>query len=90
MIASSLDRPEAAQLTMDGGFSLRAYLDDVARDHITRAMAISGNRKTQAAELLGFPSHQTLNNWMRRLEHSDQDPVNSATRARPRTLSKGK
>jgi DNA-binding NtrC family response regulator len=90
VIASSLDRPEAAQLTMDGGFSLRAYLDDVARDHITRAMAISGNRKTQAAELLGFPSHQTLNNWMRRLEHSDQDPVNSATRARPRTLSKGK
>ena len=90
VIASSLDRPKAAQLTKDGGFSLRAYLDDVARDHITRAMAISGNRKTQAAELLGFPSHQTLNNWMRRLEHSDQDPVNSATRARPRALSKGK
>ena len=90
MIASSLERPEAVQPSMDGGFSLKSLLYSIARDHIARAMAISGNKKTQAAELLGIPSHQTLNNWMRRLEHSDQAPVNSATKARPRMLSKGK
>ena len=30
-------------------------------------MKQSGDRKTVAAELLGFPNYQTFGNWMRRL-----------------------
>ena len=49
------------------GFDLQALLDDVSRDYIAKALKQSGNRKTLAANLLGFANHQTLGNWMRRL-----------------------
>jgi transcriptional regulator with GAF, ATPase, and Fis domain len=49
------------------GFDLKELLDEVARDYIARAMKQSGDRKTVAAELLGFPNYQTFGNWMRRL-----------------------
>jgi len=49
------------------GFDLKGFLDEVARDYIARAMKQSGDRKTVAAELLGFPNYQTFGNWMRRL-----------------------
>lgn len=49
------------------GFDLQGVLDEVARDYIVRALKQSGARKSVAAELLGFPSYQTLSNWMKRL-----------------------
>lgn len=64
-------RQGAALRSLGDGFNLRGLLDDMAREHIAHAMALSGNRKSRAAELLGFPSHQTLTNWMQRLEERD-------------------
>jgi transcriptional regulator with GAF, ATPase, and Fis domain len=52
-------------LTQD--FDLKELLNEVARDYIARALKQSGDRKTVAAELLGFPSYQTFGNWMKRL-----------------------
>jgi len=49
------------------GFDLKGLLDEVARDYIARALKQSGDRKTVAAELLGFPNYQTFGNWMKRL-----------------------
>jgi len=49
------------------GFDLKRILDEVARDYIARALKQSGDRKTVAAELLGFPNYQTFGNWMKRL-----------------------
>lgn len=49
------------------GFDLQDLLNDVARDYIARALKQTGDRKSVAAELLGFPSYQTLGNWMKRL-----------------------
>ena len=55
------------------GFDLKALLDDVARDYIVRALKQSGERKSIAAELLGFPNYQTLGNWMKRLNVGSAD-----------------
>jgi len=49
------------------GFDLKELLDEVARDYMARALKQSGDRKTVAAELLGFPNYQTFGNWMKRL-----------------------
>lgn len=49
------------------GFDLKGLLDEVARDYVARALKQSGDRKTVAAELLGFPNYQTFGNWMKRL-----------------------
>lgn len=49
------------------GFDLKGLLDEVARSYIDRALKQSGDRKTVAAELLGFPNYQTFGNWMKRL-----------------------
>ena len=49
------------------GFDLQALLDDVSRHYLQRALSQTGERKSAAARLLGFSSHQTLGNWMERL-----------------------
>jgi DNA-binding NtrC family response regulator len=49
-------------------FDLQALLDDVSRDYVTRALRQTGDRKAAAAKLLGFSNHQTLGNWMKRLD----------------------
>ena len=49
------------------GVDLQELLDEVARDYIARALKQTGDRKSVAAGLLGFPSYQTLGNWMKRL-----------------------
>jgi DNA-binding NtrC family response regulator len=53
-------------LTQD--FDLQALLDEISIEYITRALKKTGDRKTQAAILLGFTNHQTLSNWMKRLD----------------------
>lgn len=49
------------------GFDLQGLLDNVSRDYVKRAIKQTGNRKSAAANLLGFRHHQTLSNWMDRL-----------------------
>ena len=48
------------------GLHLPELLATVARHYLERAMAEAHGNKTQAARLLGLPSHQTLTNWLRR------------------------
>ncbi|GAB6064749.1 sigma-54 interaction domain-containing protein [Deferrisoma palaeochoriense] len=48
------------------GLNLPEILATVARHYLERAMAEAHGNKTQAARLLGLPSHQTLTNWLRR------------------------
>ncbi len=58
----------AAELPLPSqGLDLKAFLDDIARNHIKQALSRTDHCKTRAARLLGFPSYQTLGNWMRRL-----------------------
>ena len=49
-------------------FDLQAELDAVAKAYIRKALNRSGQRKAQAAKSLGFANHQTLGNWMKRLD----------------------
>jgi transcriptional regulator with PAS, ATPase and Fis domain len=58
---SQLERP------LTQGFDFEGYLDDIKRHYVTQALEKSGGNKTGAAKLLGLASHQTLNNWMKRL-----------------------
>lgn len=53
--------------TLTQGFDLQGILDDVSRHYIAQALKQTGERKAAAAQLLGFSNHQTLGNWMKRL-----------------------
>lgn len=55
------------------GFDLQELLDDISRDYIAKALRQSGDRKTAAAKMLGFANHQTLGNWMKRLDLEAQE-----------------
>lgn len=68
MLCSTSDQGAQGDLHMSDGFDLQSTLDEVAKGYIREAMAKSGQRKAQAAKLLGFANHQTLGNWMRRLD----------------------
>jgi len=57
-----LERP------IDGGIPLESLMAEVARHYIKRALEHTHNNKTQAANLLGLGSYQTLSNWMSRYE----------------------
>lgn len=46
------------------GFDLQEVLAGVARHYLKRAMLEAGNKKVEAARLLGFANYQTLNNWL--------------------------
>lgn len=74
--AAVLEVPHAGDATMDRplrkGFDLQALLDDVARHYMVRALQRTGQRKKQAAELLGFANYQTFGNWMQRLGLSEE------------------
>jgi transcriptional regulator with PAS, ATPase and Fis domain len=55
-----LDRP------IEGGVSLDALMAEVARHYLKRALEHTQSNKSQAADLLGLGSYQTLTNWMKR------------------------
>ncbi len=61
---------------LSDGFELQERLDDVARNLIAQALQQSGQRKSAAAQLLGFANHQTLANWMKRLGMSSETSQN--------------
>ena len=48
------------------GFDLAGLLSRVARHYLTRAIEQAGGNKTQAADILGLPSYQTLTNWLKK------------------------
>jgi DNA-binding NtrC family response regulator len=49
---------------IDDGIDLQELMAEVARHYIKRAIEQSEGNKTNAAKLVGLPSHQTLSNWM--------------------------
>jgi DNA-binding NtrC family response regulator len=61
--------PQASRfdLPITQGFDLEGLLDEVKRHYVEQALQLSGGNKSAAAKLLGLASHQTLNNWMKRL-----------------------
>ncbi|MEZ5963085.1 MAG: sigma 54-interacting transcriptional regulator [Planctomycetota bacterium] len=61
-------RNEVMDRALGNGFSLQDTMSDVARHYLKRAMEEAGGNKTQAAELVGLPSYQTLSNWLARYE----------------------
>jgi DNA-binding NtrC family response regulator len=61
--------PQASRfgLPITQGFDLESLLDEMKRHYVEKALQISDGNKSAAAKLLGLASHQTLNNWMKRL-----------------------
>ena len=61
--------PEADQLLnrpLGHGLNLPGLQAELARHYLRRALAEARGNKTQAADLVGLPSYQTLTNWLRR------------------------
>jgi transcriptional regulator with PAS, ATPase and Fis domain len=67
LLQTPASKMDLLELPIQQGFDLEALLDDIKRHYVRRALDSSGGKKTEAAKLLGFTSHQTLNNWMKRL-----------------------
>ncbi|WP_235209287.1 sigma-54-dependent Fis family transcriptional regulator [Methylobacter sp. BBA5.1] len=51
---------------IERGFDLQAVISEVAEHYLHRALKLTGNNKTRAAELLKFSNYQTLNNWIKK------------------------
>ena len=65
----SAARPADAQLLnrpLGHGLNLPQLQGELARHYLQRALAETNGNKTQAAELLGLASYQTLTNWLKR------------------------
>lgn len=63
------------QRSIAQGIDLESLLDEIKRHYITQALDKAHGRKTAAARLLGLASHQTLNNWMKRLGMEADEPA---------------
>ena len=59
-------RTEILGRPLGGGFSLSTLIEEVARHYLGRALDESHGNKTEAAELAGLSSYQTLTNWMQK------------------------
>jgi DNA-binding NtrC family response regulator len=57
-----LERP------LDENFNLPDVLEEVAQHYLRRAMEQASGNKTRAAELVGLASHQTLSNWLSKVQ----------------------
>ncbi len=55
-----LDRP------LGEGFSIQGVIDEVEKHYLSRALDEAHGNRTKAAVMVGLPSYQTLNNWLRR------------------------
>lgn len=53
---------------LGGSLDVQELLKEVARHYLARAMDEARGNKTQAAELIGLPSYQTLTNWLKKYE----------------------
>ena len=65
-----LAAPQADLLSrpLGDGFDLRGLVAEVVRHYLQRALMDANGKKKEAAELLGLPSYQTLNNWLKKHE----------------------
>ena len=68
--AMMLDEP-SKQLPILGrplgdDFSIQQLLAEVATHYLKRALEESNEQKTKAAEIIGLPSYQTFNNWIKK------------------------
>jgi len=57
-----------AELEQGERVDLREFLDGVAAAFIDRALEICDGKKVAAADILGFKSYQTMDNWRGRSE----------------------
>ncbi len=48
------------------GIDLPEIMAEVATHYLKKALSFTNHNKTQAAEILGLPSYQTLNNWVKK------------------------
>ncbi|MEI8259866.1 MAG: sigma 54-interacting transcriptional regulator, partial [Deltaproteobacteria bacterium] len=62
----STARDRLLERPLGEGFDLQALLDEVSTHYIRRAVHEAGGKKTKAAELIGFKSHQRLMQWAER------------------------
>jgi transcriptional regulator with GAF, ATPase, and Fis domain len=60
------DDPDVLERPIGPGFDLEKTLGEVARHYLGRALAQTGNNRTQAAQLVGFKSYQRLSDWLRK------------------------
>ena len=58
--ATVLNRP------LGKGLSLPAVMGQVAQHYLQRALAEAHGNKSEAAQLIGLPSYQTLTNWLKK------------------------
>jgi transcriptional regulator with GAF, ATPase, and Fis domain len=54
------------------GFVLTAFLEEIQRHYLVRAMKEAGGVKAKAAELLGYKNYQTLAAQLNRLQIKDR------------------
>lgn len=55
-------------IPLEQPISLENIMAIVARHYLNRAMAKTNNNKTEAANLLGLSSYQTLSNWLKKYD----------------------
>ena len=60
------DNADVLARPLTAGFNLSDLLAEVARHYLERALAEAQGNRTRAAESLGLPSYQTLNNWLKK------------------------
>ena len=56
------------QTNIAQGVDLEKMLDKTRYEYIQAALKYTGRNKAKAAKLLGLSNHQTLTNWMNKLE----------------------
>ncbi|MCP8687158.1 sigma-54 interaction domain-containing protein [Marinobacterium sedimentorum] len=63
-------KASAENLNFDvrSGINIHELLDETKRHCILEALKVTAGQRTKAAKLLGLPNHQTLANWMEKLE----------------------
>ena len=64
---TGLQTENAVNMPIDDGFELEVYLDEIKGSYLKQAIRQSGGKKIQAARLLGYNNHQTLDNQLSRL-----------------------
>ncbi|WP_433784718.1 sigma-54 interaction domain-containing protein [Pseudomonas frederiksbergensis] len=55
---------DVMSLDVSQGIDLNEIISEIAAHYIRRALTVTGQNKTRAANLLGLKSQQTLSNWM--------------------------
>ncbi|WP_224961272.1 sigma-54 interaction domain-containing protein [Geomonas subterranea] len=50
-------------LTLGGGVNLPEKLANISRQHLMKALEVTGGNKTKAAKILGLSNYQTFSNW---------------------------